>query len=450
MNESIVSHDGPGHGWLASLAPRGVQLGLERVREVLERLGRPDGGRATVIVAGTNGKGSVAAMLSAMLARSGRRVGQFTSPHLQQTRERVRVDGRCVSAEALDRYLAATAQAAQGIELTPFEALTAAAHLAFREAQAEVAVLEVGLGGRFDATNATGPDVSVVASLALDHMEILGESLDVIAREKLGVARDGRPCVVADLLLAEAAIASLGIAPRIVGFGREFATTQHEQAPDLGLLSFGYVGFGASGGTIRAASCLPGAHQADNAALAMAAYTALAEERSDLLLRPLAGVAPALLDVPWPLRLEVLDSKPLLVADGAHNAAGAERLARSLGEARPAWHVLLSVPKNRDPVLVVEELEPVARAFWIPRLENDRLWSASDLGDCVSAIARGADLAVGPPEACLSTALELSDRWDGVCVTGSLHALGEWVQRGLLHSPRLDAWLGDVDRPQGG
>ncbi len=217
MNEQMISHDGPGHLFLAGLSSKGVQYGLDRMVVLLEAMGQPQKACPTVLVAGTNGKGSVSSMLAAMLHSGGVRVGHFTSPHLVETRERMRIGDRCVSADELDAALCIVRDACAGIDggadvaTTPFEALTAAAMWLFRERSVDVAVLECGLGGRLDATNTADPIVSVVTSIAYDHTRTLGRSLAAIATEKAHVGRNGRPLIVAQPSIVVGAARRAGI-----------------------------------------------------------------------------------------------------------------------------------------------------------------------------------------------------------------------------------------------
>src|SRR3569833_941374 len=182
---------------LAKLSPAGDRLGLDRIRELLERLGRPQDRLPPVLhVAGTNGKGSTCAFLRAALEASGYRVHVFTSPHLVRFNERIRIAGRLVDDDALAALLAEVAAASEGIEPSFFEVATAAAILAFSRTPADACILEVGLGGRLDATNVIEhPMVSGIANLALDHQQFLGRRLPGIAAEKASIAKPGAPLV---------------------------------------------------------------------------------------------------------------------------------------------------------------------------------------------------------------------------------------------------------------
>lgn len=192
---------GNGSSALVRLAARGhwgIKRGLENIRALLARLDHPERACPVVLIGGTNGKGSTGAFLAHALKAGGRRVGWTTSPHLVHPRERVWVEGAAVSAEALEGALEAAfaAEAALGLQATYFELMIAAAFWTFRARAVEVALVEVGMGGRWDATNASDPVLSVITSVGLDHQQFLGETREAIAREKLCIARDGRPLVL--------------------------------------------------------------------------------------------------------------------------------------------------------------------------------------------------------------------------------------------------------------
>ncbi|MHB1847279.1 MAG: bifunctional folylpolyglutamate synthase/dihydrofolate synthase, partial [Deltaproteobacteria bacterium] len=187
----------PGLAWLESLQPARIELGLERIQALLTALDRPDRAYPSLHVAGTNGKGSTCAMAAAALCAAGKRTGLYTSPHLNRFEERIQIDGVPIDEPSLQRGVAELRRASAGIPLTYFEAGTALALWWFREARVDAAVLETGLGGRLDATNAVTPVAVAVTALGLDHTEILGPTLADIAREKAGIFKPGIPAVVA-------------------------------------------------------------------------------------------------------------------------------------------------------------------------------------------------------------------------------------------------------------
>lgn len=447
MNEALISHHGPGHLWLASLGMRGMELGLGRIEALLGRLGRPDRAFVSVIVAGSDGKGSTSAMLTALTAASGLRVGHYTSPHLLETRERVRIDGACVSAEALDEALCAVqtaAAAAQPLDPTPFEALTAAALWLFRSATVDIAVLEVGLGGRLDAVNAVDPVASVITHLSHDHTAILGTTLAQIAYEKCGVAREGRPLLVAQASLCKSALRKHGVQPLLRSVGHDLSV-RHWALRGARLRATATLEGPALAEALEVDLDLAGVHQAENAALAVLAYQAVAQawrERRGAALPAIEDVIASLADLDWPCRAEVIRDKPLVVLDAAHNPAGIEALASLLAQRGKSWQVMLAVRRDRDAADVVRALAPIAAGFWLPRMRGSTLMDATDLSEVIDAVVPAADVAVASAQRCFEGALREVGRGSGVVVTGSQHALGEWLGDGVVHSPRLARRLG--------
>ncbi len=292
-----------GLAWLDALGPQRMRPGLKRTRALLDALGSPERTFRSVLVAGTNGKGSTSAALSAILSAAGVRAGLFTSPHLVRVTERVRIGEEDVPEPLLDDVLGLVAAVSGPGERGPtyFEALTVAALELFRRARVEVAVLEVGIGGRLDATNVVTPDIAIVTNVGADHLDVLGPSLADVAREKAGIFRSGRPALVG----------AAGGAP-------EAKAVFHAEASRTGARLLEVPASDRWDGVFP----LPGVHQRANAALAVAAARALA---------PLddATVAAGLAKTRWRGRLERIDrpGHRTLILDGAHNPDGAEALA---------------------------------------------------------------------------------------------------------------------------
>ena len=336
----------------------GVDLGLEPVRRALALLGNPQKRFAAVQIAGTNGKGSTAAMAEAILRAAGLRTGLYTSPHLARFTERIRIDGREIDGDrlaALDRGLAAT-----GVPLTYFEIATVLALVALAEAGVEIAVLETGLGGRLDAVTAAEPLATAITSIGIDHTAYLGDTLRAIAREKAGILKPNIPCFLGHLPAEAdreiAAIASQIGAP-LARLGRDF------QAP------VGPLG-------------LDGPHQRDNAAVAVALAGAAAA-RLGRALEP-ATIGSALAGTTWPGRLERLGNDLLL--DCAHNAEGARALAAALPAIAAGRRVvaLVSIARDKDPEAILSALAPVVNAVVATRSESQRALSP----DALAAHAR--------------------------------------------------------------
>lgn len=449
MNEAIISYNGPGHRYLASLGQRGMQLGLSRIEALLDRLGRPQDACPVVAVAGSDGKGSTSAMLTALLREAGLQVAHYTSPHLVETRERLHLGNGCISAEALDDALLAVQRAAEAptpLDLTPFEALTAAALWHIAKLQPDLAVLEVGLGGRLDAVNATDPIVSVVSNLSLDHTAILGDTLQAIAYEKAGIGRHARALVCAQPSLLRPALRRYGVTPRLLALGID---VHAERVPSPGHRGQLVRLHGpALDGPLDLELALPGAYQADNAALAVLAYLAVAEwlqQSQQRSIPHVEDVTGALAQLDWPCRAEWIAHEPRTLVDAAHNPAGIAALARLLQEHGNGWQLVLAVRRDRDAVALVGALAPVTAQFWLPRCVGPTLLSAEELAQVVHAVAPAANVGVASFARCLAQAQQDAMRagpTSGVAITGSQHALGEWLQSGALQSPRLRQRLG--------
>lgn len=303
-------------------ARKGMDFRLSRLDPVLERLGHPEKALACVHVAGTNGKGSTAAMIDGVLRAAGHRTGLYTSPHLVSFRERLRIQGQPISRDAVVRQVAAVTEAMSHgtAELTFFEITTVAALLEMREREVEVAVIEAGLGGRLDVTNVVHGDVAVVTSVGIDHAEYLGSTVGEIAAEKAAIIKSGSTAVTGPLDedardVVAARVEQVGA--RWLDFGRDFHAFA-PAAPAAGL----------------ARPSLVGAHQAINAGVAAAAVRALSARwpvsPEDLE----AGI----LQARWPGRLEVLapgTDRGRVVLDAAHNPQAARALAEALDEVAP-------------------------------------------------------------------------------------------------------------------
>jgi len=321
-----------------------AKLGLERISQVLDALGRPQDRTSFVHVSGTNGKGSTCAMIASALRIAGRRTGLFTSPHLTEPTERIQIDGRPISAErfahAFDRVHAAVEQllASGAIDLhtTYFETVTAMALDVFAEEAVEMVVLEVGLGGRLDATNVVTPDLCVITPIDFDHEAFLGRSLEAIAGEKAGILKAGVPAVFARQRSQAAAVLDLRAEQLCIPVAR----TEAWHIDDLELNPRGSR-FLLSGELDIAIVCpLAGEHQVENAATASVALTRLGVSEAKIS----AGIAQTC----WPGRLERVSEDPEIILDGAHNPAGARALAEYIQRFYAGRRVRLIYGAMRD------------------------------------------------------------------------------------------------------
>jgi dihydrofolate synthase / folylpolyglutamate synthase len=348
---------------LQGLHPKVIDLSLERIERLLERLGNPERRLAPVVhIAGTNGKGSMLAMLDFMLRAASHRVQRYISPHLVRFNERILFDGRPISEAELADVLDACERVNDGAPITFFEITTAAAFLAFARHPADVVLLETGLGGRLDATNLIErPRLTALSPIALDHQGFLGERLEQIAFEKAGILKPGVPCIVGPqppeaLAVIEERAAALGAPLRLHGRdwdarqdGERLLVTIGEASWDLPL------------------PALAGRHQIDNAGLAVACALALGD------LAPDPGALPrGLRAVEWPGRLQRLTRGPLvdllppsfeLWLDGGHNPAAGAALAASLDGADPRpLHLVVGMLSTKDEAGFLRPLAPLARS----------------------------------------------------------------------------------------
>jgi len=416
----------------------GMRPGLERIHALLSALGHPETELRILHVGGTNGKGSVAALAEAVLRASGVRTGLYTSPHLSSITERIRIDGAPISPADLARHVEALAPRLEAGGITFFEAVTAVALAAFREAAVEAAVLEVGLGGRWDATNVGAPLVSVITRIDHDHQEYLGCRLEEIAAEKAAIIKGGLALSAAQAPEAMAVVESRCRAldvPLLVE-GRELRVEVlradlhghrlHLQGPGWALRDLDLA--------------LPGLFQPANAALAVGAVRAFAARAQftvgDAAIR--AGCA----TVRWPGRFQVVPGavgRPTLVLDGAHNPAGASALAASLRHYFPgaSLTMILGISADKDRAGILKALAPLAARLVLTAAANPRATRPSDLAAELPPVEAEITLAEDVDRA-LDGALA-DRRADVVCVAGSLFlvagALRYLEARGVVARP---------------
>jgi dihydrofolate synthase/folylpolyglutamate synthase len=405
-----------GVGWNARSNPS-LEWNLRRTRVLLDLLGRPDRQLAIVLVAGTKGKGSTAALLASVLAASGVRAGLYTKPHLQSYRERIRVDGEIISAGDFEHAIARLRPQVKAMrrliptagQPTTFELTTALALAHFAATACAVAVVEVGLGGRFDATNATDPHVSVITPISHDHMRELGTSLRQIASEKAGVLRPGRVAIVARQNAAVAAVVRRA-ATSVAAAPREISPLSAAVAKRYGL-------------------ALRGAHQRQNAALAIAAERALAEH--GVPFRE-AAIGRGLRQLRWPGRFELVAGSPPVVLDGAHNDGSAAALAAAIRAEVPGRRVrlVIGMMQDKDARAVARALAPIASAVYATRPDSPR---AAEPAAIAGLFRRVPVRAFDGLSAALRAARADARPGETLCVTGSLALVGE--ARGLLGLP---------------
>ena len=341
----------------------GMRPGLERIETLLDALGHPERRYTLVQVGGTNGKGSVSAMLAAMLKAAGRRTGLYTSPHLVSFRERIRIDGAAISEDGVVDGFEAIATLVARLDASMFEAATALALDHFAREGVDVAVLEVGLGGRLDATTVGAPAVSVITRIDFDHQAVLGSTLAEIAHEKAAIIRSGVAITCAQAPEAAAVLAARaathgrsapGRRPRSLGDGRARRRSTASASPARG----------RTGALPDLDLALLGTYQPENALLAVAAARALGV--------PEAAVRAGLAVAQWPGRFQVIGTGPRLILDGAHNVGGARALAASLaayfpGE-RPTF--VVGIYRDKDAAAILGVLAPLAGRLIVTAAAN--------------------------------------------------------------------------------
>lgn len=411
--------------YLASRTRFGVKFGLETIHALVAALGHPERAYATVLVAGTNGKGSVVAYTDAVLRASGLRVGRYTSPHLVHIEERIAVNGVEIDEAAFEsavEEVRATAEALvqQGVlpvHPTHFEVLTAAAFVHFRREAVTLAVLEVGMGGRLDATNVAEPLASAVVSIDLDHERYLGTTLEAIAREKAGVLRRGRATVLGPLPpAARGAVAAVAEALAAVLVDFDAGVTVEQQPEAL-------LRIATPGRVLEGISPLPGAHQAANVLVALRLLEEI-EKTGVPIAWPAAPTAIA--STRWRGRLQWIPGDPPLLLDGAHNPAGARALAAWLRDSPAArsFVLLFGVMEDKDVQELARILLPLAREVVLTRPPVERAATPEVIVSRVGAIGIRAHQESDPRRA-LALARRLCRPGEPVVVAGSLYLVGE-------------------------
>lgn len=424
-----------GLAWLYGLQRFGIKLGLRNIRELLARLGQPQQAFRCLHVAGTNGKGSVSAFLAEILHQAGYRVGLYTSPHLHEFTERIRIDGEPLGNDQLPALIRQVQVAAAGIPATFFEAATAMALQAFREAAVDIAVLETGMGGRLDATNAVDPLVCLITPVSLDHREHLGGTLAAIAAEKAGIIKPAVPVVsgvqLPDATAAIAAAAAMHQSP-LWQAGDDYRWGGHHAdmwfcAPDLQLTGL--------------CCALAGDHQLANYAQALAGAAVL--RRLGVTI-PESALRQAGLATRWPGRLEWWGNPPAVLLDGAHNAAGAAALAHYLmATVRRPVRLVVGLSGQRSPEEVLAPLAGLPLAVYATPVAEVDTVPASLLVRWADRHRLPAREYVSPGEA-LAAALAERQETEVVVVAGSLYLVA--AVRGLL---RAAAWsLSDEREPR--
>lgn len=415
--------------WMFGLERFGIKLGLENMEEFLARVGDPHRAFKTVHVTGTNGKGSVCVFLAEVLREHGLKVGLYTSPHLVDFRERIKVDGRMIPEEDVVRIgsdlrgvMESMAKEDGEKQLTFFEFTTGLAFQYFKERKVDIVVTEVGMGGRLDATNVVTPEVSVITRIGLEHTNYLGRTIPEIAREKAGIIKKGVPVITCDRSPEALAVISGTCrkkGARLARIGHEFDVTGTRMSLDG--VDFDYRGV-EEYKDIH--SRLLGTHQAQNAGAAVAVVEELARRGIEVSERDLrAGLKRAA----WPGRLDVVSRRPLVILDGSHNPDGIGTTVKALEalDVLPLTYVL-GCMDDKDAEGIVAALAPTAAKILVTQARFKRALAAERLEEVVKRHFGGPTETLKDPAAAFERGLA-SIEGKGLCIIGSLYLVGEAI-----------------------
>jgi dihydrofolate synthase / folylpolyglutamate synthase len=392
--------------WLYSLQRFGIKLGLGNIRRLLDELcsgvcvKRPSPGASApaskiIHIAGTNGKGSVCAMIDSICRAQGYRTGLFTSPHLVTFRERIRVNGDMISEDAVAKGLTTIRNLVANWDPHPtfFEVVTALALKHFSDTRSEIVILETGLGGRLDATNAVQSDVSVITPIDFDHEEWLGQTISEIAAEKAGIIKPGIPVVSASQQPDAEKVVRVRAAE--CGAALQFVTESYDKSP----------------------VALAGSYQKQNAALASAALRAAKIDVDD------SAISRGLSSIEWPARFQRWDKR--IIIDGAHNPAAARALAETWRETFGTKRatLVLAVLSDKDLRRICEALAPISEFVLLPKIRSERATDPDALAQIISTIAQTLPCST---TGSILEALEIAHaKPNPILITGSLHFAGE-------------------------
>lgn len=425
---------------LRALGRAGIDLRLDRVRRVAEGLGNPQLKYATILVAGTNGKGSTCAMLDSMLGAAGYRCGLYTSPHLVRETERVRVCGSEITPQMFAESARAVYEAAEKAAaarppgaslLTAFEFLTLLAFDALARAKVEIAVIEVGLGGRLDATNIVDPLVTVIAPISMDHEQYLGDTLEAISHEKAGILRSGIPLIHGSRhhevrrVIAELCRHN-NVPLKQAGSDFDFLPLRDQHMH--------YAGFEGAWRDLKVG--LSGMHQLDNAAMACAVAEVLADTKFPVSTE---AVREGLQSVRWRGRMETLSTQPLVLCDGAHNRDAARSLRRYLEQYVPfrKIHLIVGHTRDRDVEAFLSILAPVAARVTLTQTSDGALADPESLLPLALRVHKNV-VVEGDLSKILRQIYWRKPEDELIVVTGSLYLVGETI--GLLESGEIEGF----------
>ncbi len=403
--------------YLESLGHKGIHLGLGPTARLLKQFDNPHKEYTSILIGGTNGKGSAAAILSSILGKTGKNIGLYTSPHLIDFRERIRVNGTMISQERLSNLVEMVREKSRD-DVTFFEFTTVLALLHFYLEGVDIAVLEVGMGGRLDATNLVSPQASIITNISLEHREYLGNDIESIAWEKGGIIKNNGCCITAATQPAAIDVLEnicLQKGSKLIRYGKDMKIRKAKGG------GISYRGLNKTYGNLRLP--LIGKHQVKNAALALAAVEILADSGLDV---DDNAVSEGIRDVRWEGRLEILCNDPQIVVDGAHNPAGISALCRSL-TADFSYESLIcvfGVLSDKDSKGMLKRLAGVANHIILTSPRDSRASKIDGLGLLAEKLGVSHEIVEGSGKA-LERASSLAGKKDLICVTGSIYLVGE-------------------------
>ena len=406
--------------YLESLNINKMRFGLKSITELLSRLGNPQKSYKTITIAGTNGKGSTAAMTASILHSAGYKVGLYTSPHLIDVRERITVNGKKISWKEFNRTIAYVKNKIRK-PVTYFEFLTAVAFVYFQNQKIDIAVLEVGLGGRLDATNVCKPLVSVITNIAFDHMAYLGDTIESIAYEKAGIIKQNGVCLTAakqKIVLDILENVCLRRRSKLYRLGSDIKIKKQKD----GSSTYRGLYHNIENLTIP----LMGEHQLSNAALSLAAIEICAKKGFPV---DNTAVHMGLRNTHWEARLEILRKNPVFLLDGAHNPAGIDALCRSLKNDFSFHRLILifGALADKDYRRMLDKIVPLASIIILTQIKTQRSVQVKALMKIVKKMRRSAIVTENVNQA-IERAVFLAGKQDLICATGSFYLAGEVKQ----------------------
>lgn len=406
--------------YLSSLNIDVMHFGLDTMMGLLAKFGNPQDDYPTILVAGTNGKGSTAAMIASIMKQSGRRVGLYTSPHLVDVRERIVINGAKIPVRILDHIVREIKNRLAG-HITYFEVLTAVAFIYFQRAHVDIAVMEVGLGGRLDATNVCRPIVSVITNIGLEHTAYLGRTLTAIAKEKAGIVKPAGICITG--ASQQRVVQTLTATCRqnqavLFRLGTDFKMFRRKD----GLADYHGMTKILNGLVVP----LRGGYQLSNTALALAVIEII--EKNGFVTDSEA-IYSGLKKTHWEARMEILSERPFFLLDGAHNPSGVSALQSALKKDF-SWRRLIlifAVLADKDYLAMLKKIAPLAAITILPPLQTNRAVKARELARVMKGLGCRAIVSESVGQAILK-AMKMAADSDMICALGSFYLAGEIKQ----------------------